>query len=182
MPDEIKLIRLCKKGKKKAQKNIFEQYYNYVFVICLRYLKNKLDAEDLSQDVFYNLFKNINKFDEKKHKSLKPWIQTIAVNTSLNYIKKKRAELFENQDEEYNYQTISTINDTEPEFTNQELRKAIDELSEGKRIIFNLFAIDGYKHNEIAEKLGITSGTSRSQYKKAKETLKIILTKMSEDF
>ena len=179
MCEEIKLIQQAKKGKRSAQKQIYETYYKYTFVICLRYLKHREDAEDIAHDVFFNFFKNLSSFDEKSNTVIKPWIQTIAVNTCLNFIKKKKPEFFKDDtDEIKKTDSIEAEDSANIEFSNEELRNALETLPEGKRIIFNLHAVDGLKHEEIAEKLEITVGTVRSQYKKAKDILQQTLIQM----
>jgi len=165
---EIDLIKACCKGNRKAQRELFEQYGKKMYAICLRYAKKPEDADDILQEAFIKVFKNIKKF--RKESSLFYWIKRIVINTALNY---QRSKL-------YLYPMVD-VNDlhhlSEREFTLsnfhlQDLLKMVQSLPDGCRVIFNLYAIEGYQHKEIAEMLGISVGTSKSQYARAKSLLK----------
>ena len=121
---ELRIIKKAKKGSPRAQKKLYEAYYNYVFVICLKYLKNREKAEDIAQDVFFKALTNITSFNEEKYSNLKPWLQSITVNTCINSIKRKKAELFESEEQEKKFEAQDD-SFSQKEFTNDELRYAL---------------------------------------------------------
>ena len=161
------LIKGCKKGKPKAQEALYAKYSKPMYAIALRYVKAVQEAEDILQESFIKVFQNIGKF--RGDSSLPYWIKRIVVNTALNH---QRSKIFL-------YPMVDVVNlddrvvneDVFSEFSYQELVKMIMTLPDGCRIIFNMYAIEGYKHHEIAEKLKISEGTSKSQYSRAKKLL-----------
>lgn len=164
---EEKLIKGCQKGKKEFQQALYDKYCDGMYLVALRYSKMQQEAEDIIQEAFIKVFKNINKF--RKDSSLAYWIKRIVVNTALNH---QRSKL-------YLYPMVD-VNDLDDwsERENiiaalgyEELLDLIRELPTGCQVIFNLFAVEGYKHHEIAKKLNISEGTSKSQYSRAKVLL-----------
>jgi|TARA_B110000046_G_scaffold136879_1_gene143113 RNA polymerase sigma factor (sigma-70 family) len=161
------LIKGCKKGKPSAQESLYAKYSKAMYAVALRYVKVIQEAEDILQESFIKVFQNIGKF--RGDSSLPYWIKRIVVNTALNH---QRSKLFlypmvdvENLDDRVVNEDVFS------EFSYQELVKMIMTLPDGCRIIFNMYAIEGYKHHEIAERLKISEGTSKSQYSRAKKLL-----------
>ena len=164
--EETKLIKKCIKGDAKAQQFLFNRFAPKMLGVCLRYAKNKNQAEDVLQEGFIKVFFNLKNF---KGGSLEGWVRKIMVNTSLDEIR-KNTKFKKN---------ISIENINEREKNNileglmaQDLLNVIKELPSGYRVVFNLFAIEGYSHKEIAKKLGISEGTSKSQYSRARVSLR----------
>lgn len=164
---EEKLIKGCQKGKREFQQMLYDKYCDGMFLVALRYSKAQQEAEDILQEAFIKVFKNIKKF--RKDSSLAYWIKRIVVNTALNH---QRSKL-------YLYPMVD-VNDLDDwsekesivsDLGYEELLSLIRELPTGCQVIFNLFAIEGFKHHEIAEKLKISEGTSKSQYSRAKSLL-----------
>ena len=164
---EEKLIKGCQKGQKEFQQALYNKYCDGMYLVALRYSKMQQEAEDIIQEAFIKVFKNIKKF--RKDSSLAYWIKRIVVNTALNH---QRSKL-------YLYPMVD-VNDLDDwsekesvisELSYEELLDLIMELPTGCQVIFNLFAIEGYKHHEIAKKLKISEGTSKSQYSRAKSLL-----------
>ncbi|MBT28227.1 RNA polymerase sigma factor [Chondrinema litorale] len=168
MIDEAKLIKGCSKNDRKAQEQLYEHYCKKMFAVCLRYCRKAEDAEDILQEAFVKVFNNISTF--RKESSLFFWIKKIVINTALNY---QRSKL-------YLYPMVDVsdlhyLSDKEFTLANihyNDLLSLLQSLPDGCRIIFNLYAIEGYQHKEIAEMLGISIGTSKSQYSRAKYLLK----------
>jgi RNA polymerase sigma-70 factor (ECF subfamily) len=164
---EDKLITGCQKGKREYQQALYDKYCDGMYLVALRYSKMQQEAEDILQEAFIKVFKNIKDF--RKDSSLAYWIKRIVVNTALNHQRSKLylypmvdvEDLKEWQDKE---SIISNL-------SHQELLEMIQELPGGCQVIFNLFAVEGYKHHEIAKELGISEGTSKSQYSRAKSLL-----------
>jgi len=161
------LIKGCKKSQSKAQEALYAKYSKVMYAVALRYVRGIQEAEDILQESFIKVFENIKKF--RGDSSLPYWIKRIVVNTALNH---QRSKLFL-------YPMVDIVNldklvvneDVFSEFSHQELIKMIMSLPDGCRIIFNMYAIEGYKHHEIAVKLKISEGTSKSQYSRAKKLL-----------
>lgn len=164
---EEKLIKGCQKGKREYQQALYDKYCDGMYLVALRYSKMQQEAEDILQEAFIKVFKNIKTF--RKDSSLAYWIKRIVVNTALNH---QRSKL-------YLYPMVD-VNDLDhwsdresiiSGLSHDELLKLIQELPTGCQVIFNLFAIEGYKHHEIAKMLEISEGTSKSQYSRAKSLL-----------
>lgn len=159
-----KLIKGCQKGKKEFQQALYDKYCDGMYLVALRYSKMQQEAEDIIQEAFIKVFKNIKNF--RKDSSLAYWIKRIVVNTALNH---QRSKLYL-----YPMVDVNDLDDwSEKEsiisaMSYDELLKLIRDLPTGCQVIFNLYAIEGYKHHEIAKRLQISEGTSKSQYSRAK--------------
>ena len=157
------LIRDCINNNRTAQKMLYEKYKDAMFSICYRILGNYNDASDALQDGFINVFNNIEKFKGKS--TLGAWIKTIIVRAALLRIPKNNFEDLSMIEQETKYEIDDSL-------TGEVIEKAILELNSGYRTVFNLIEIEGYKHYEVAEMLGISIGTSKSQLFKAKKVLR----------
>ncbi len=142
-----------------------------MFGVCLRYAKNQMEAEDFLQEGFIRVFKNIKQYNGSG--SLEGWIRRVVINVCLEIIRKEKTMLFINREE---YQTDYTDNPITEYYDTEYLLKAIQSLSEGYRTVFNLYAIEGYSHKEIAGLLEISEGTSKSQLARARQLLQSKLT------
>ncbi|MFA0964820.1 RNA polymerase sigma factor [Roseivirga sp. BDSF3-8] len=172
---EEELITGCCKKDRKAQRKLYDLYAGQMLVVAMRYVKAQDEAEDILQEAFIKVFKNIETF--RKESSLFFWIKKILVNTALNH---QRSKLYMypmvDVDEMRSLQQQET---TLSGYRYQELLGFIHRLPDGCRVIFNLFAIEGYGHKEIAKMLNISEGTSKSQYSRARLLLKEMIN--SED-
>ena len=165
------LIEECRKGSSKAQFRLYDQYSKAMYNLAYRILNNREDAEDILQEAFVECFRNIDSF--RFESTFGAWLKKIIVNKSINHIKKKKIDLtlcetlppvIYEEDEEVIYET-------------EKIFKSIEMLPDGYRIILTLYLIEGYDHSEISQILGITESTSKSQYSRAKEKLRSILSK-----
>ncbi len=166
MFSEQELIDGCCKGNRSHQKALYERFCRKMTSICMRYSKTTAEAEDILQEGFVKVFQGIKDF---RHESkLETWITRIMVNTALNQQRKKLYlfPMVDVQDIDLPQQEVSL---SSLHFT--ELLEMIQSLPQGCQVVFNLFAIEGYNHKEIAELLGISEGTSKSQYSRAKMLL-----------
>lgn len=166
--DERQLIKDCLKGKPEAQRQLYEQFSKNMLGVCYRYTKSLKDAEDVLQDGFVKVFLGIHQY--KFEGELGAWIRRIMVNTALNFLKRNRKY----RDEMYfTEQPLHPVADDNPVISLEakELADLIRQLPQGYQTIFNLHAVEGYTHVEIGELLGITDGTSRSQYARARALL-----------
>ena len=164
MHSDETLISGCKRGDRKIQKYLYERFSPEMLVIGMRYCKSRAEAEDILQDAFVKVFKAIKDF--RGDSSLFYWIKRIVINTALNH-QRKKLYLFPVVD-------VEDVNlDVQPvqNLSFQELLSLIQSLPDGCQVIFNLYAIEGYSHKEIAEQLGVSTSTSKSQYFRAKKLL-----------
>lgn len=147
-----------------------------MMAICMRYAKNTLEAEDILQESFIKIFHKIGTF--RKESSLFHWIRTVVVNTALSH---QRSKIYQYPMSEVKETDSSVDEDISlSDFHFKELLHMIQSLPTGCQIIFNLHAIEGYKHHEIAEMLGINEGTSKSQFARARKLLQEMLEKKTK--
>lgn len=171
---EQEIIKDCIAGRARGQKALYDLYYRKMYGVCLRYSRDTMQAEDFLQEAFIRVYKNIAQF--RLEGSFEGWIRRIVVNVCLEMIRKEKSMLFIDGDERNYDFGDDPVSD---KFNTQHLLKAIQELSEGYRTVFNLFAIEGYSHKEIADMLGISEGTSKSQFARARQSLQLKLNMVS---
>jgi RNA polymerase sigma-70 factor (ECF subfamily) len=164
------VIRQCRKGERKAQKALFDHFAPKMLYLCRRYAVDDQEAQDMLQEGFIRLFGNLDKF--KNTGSFEGWVRRIFINSSIKYYHRERHH--------------NTVSDVElvsgfefaeagalDRMSEQELLHLLSELPDGYRVVFNLYAIEGYSHAEIATMLNIQESTSRSQLMKARKMLQL---------
>jgi RNA polymerase sigma-70 factor (ECF subfamily) len=164
------LIDACRHGNAKAQFEIYKLYYKAMYNSCLRILNNTQEAEDVMQEAFLSAFNKINSY--KGEVSFGAWLKRIVVNRALDFLKKNKIESLP-LDEKINKlnEEEETHEGIEVENNVVEIKKAIEQLPAGYRIVLSLYLIEAYDHEEIGEILNISASTSRSQYNRAKKKL-----------
>lgn len=176
-PVEQDILDGCLKQERKFQKMLYEKYASKMLGVCRRYTRDEYEAENILQESFIKVFENIVNF--KPVGSLEGWIRRIMVNTATDYYRKiKRVKYIEENVEDHH--DLSTID--LDQFGVNDILNALQELPEGSRMVFNMFAIEGYSHADISKELGISVGTSKSQYSRAKQLLKERLEKLDKNF
>ncbi len=160
------LIKKCLKNEPTAQKELYKLLGGKLFAICLRYTKDRTEAEDWLQESFIKIFTCLESF--KFEGSFEGWAKRVTVNLILSDLRKKKNIRFSEELDENDLITDESAHST---IGHQELIYFISLLPAGKKLIFNLYVIEGFSHKEIAEKLNITEGTSRGQLAKAREQL-----------
>lgn len=167
--DQESIINACLKGDQLAQKALISIYYSFAKNIGMRYVENKQEVDEIINDSFLKIFNNLAKYDHSQ--PFKAWIRKIIVNTAIDHFRK-------NQQFNYNNQSnIEDIGDVEVDeniiskISSEEILLLINKLSPSYRIVFNLFVIEGYTHREIADMLGISEGTSKSNLMDARKKL-----------
>lgn len=170
--DEQELIKGCLRRDRAAQKRLYDTFSSKMYGLCCRYIKDSMEAEDVLITAFTKIMDKIGQY--KHEGSFEGWMRRIVVNESLTYLRRNRNMYLETEleaaDYEPDYQSLSDSLEAE------DLLKMISELPSGYRIVFNLYAIDGYSHKEIAEQLGISENTSKSQLSRARTYLQKLLT------
>ena len=169
--NEAELINGCIRRQRGAQKQLYDMYSATMYGTCCRYIKDTMAAEDVLVVAFTKVFENIDKY--RGEGSFEGWVKRIVINEALIHLRKQRSMFVVTELEE---SLPDTESDGNYDFLEQEdLMSMIDQLSPGYRNVFNLFAIDGYSHKEIAEKLGISESTSKSQLNRARSVLQKLL-------
>jgi RNA polymerase sigma-70 factor (ECF subfamily) len=167
--DDATLAEECVNGNIRAQRALFDKYASKMMGVCLRYTKNTNEAEDVLQDGFIKVYQKLK--DYKKEGSLEGWIRRIMVNTSFDQLRKNTRQLGDTAIDDVDYKVEGSSFVIE-QLMADDLLKLIQQLPEGYKMVFNLYAIEGYSHQEIGETLGITESTSKSQYSRAKAYLR----------
>lgn len=175
MTDKGSLVKECMRGNPRAQKQLYDDHAEIMLGVCFRYTKSLSDAEDILQDAFVRVFTHLHQYREEGE--LGAWIRKIVVNTALNFLKRpsKNHERLEFNDDESTQPTA--WQDPQVDLEAKELAGLIQLLPIGYQTVFNLFAIEGYAHAEIAQLLGIREVTSRSQYMRARTALAVLMEK-----
>ena len=171
MTDE-QLVKECVSGNPIAQKKFYDLFAKKMMGVCLRYMNNEEEAQDVLQDGFIKIFSKLHDCESKG--SLEGWVRRIMVNTALDQYRKNKKHQNDVDVDVVGYKLEKNDFIIES-ITAGDLLKIIQAIPEGYRVVFNLFAIEGYSHKEIAERLGVTESTSKSQYSRAKSLLRKLM-------
>lgn len=168
------LLAGCRAGNRKSQELLYGTYARKMLAVCARYAKDNFEAEDILQVAFIKIFDKIKDFKEEG--SLEGWIRRIMVNTAIEFYRRNARlnlvlEMDEAQEQSVSENQFSKMN-------MQDLLRIIQTLSPGYRLVFNMYAIEGFSHKEIAKELGISEGTSKSQLARARVILQEAVLKM----
>lgn len=171
----IGIVEGCIKGDRKCQQLVYQKFYGKMLGLCMRYSKDREEARDILQDGFIKVFSNIKNYGGNG--SFEGWIRRIITNTAIDFYRKHKNSNVDTSSEfvESSGEILTDEGDNDPEYidiSTQEVLSAVQKLSPAYRTVFSLYAIDGFTHKEIAEKLGISEGTSKSNLAKAKLNLR----------
>ncbi|MDZ4758117.1 MAG: RNA polymerase sigma factor [Bacteroidota bacterium] len=165
--NEAEMIEGCKRGDRVAQHKLYKLYAGKMFAVCFRYASDRMDAEDILQEGFVKIFNGV-----AKYLPIGPfgaWVKTIMINTAIQHYRRNKRSIID---------SVEYVPDNSPaepgiidSMSVAEVMDLVKKLPDGYKQIFNLYAIEGYKHYEIGEMLGISEGTSKSQYARAKKSL-----------
>jgi len=179
MISEKEILAGCIKGKQSAQWELYNRYSRLLLAVCNRYAKDLDEAEDILQEGFVKIFVNIKRF--KGDGPLLAWMRRIMVNTAITHYHKMSKHRYHDDVSEVSESKFEEKGWEESEFTEEELFKIIHQMPDGYRQVFNLYAIEGYKHREIAEILKIDENTSKSQYSRARRWLQERLIQLQKE-
>lgn len=167
------IIRACREGDRAAQRQLYEASKRKMFVMCLRYARSREDAEDILQEGYVKVFRDIHQYSGEGN--FEGWMRKVIVNTALQFLRKQRSRPFEVDFEEhafrFEYQAAESGDDIGKERT-EEILELMQDMPDGFRTVLNLYILEGYSHAEISEICGISVGTSKSQLNRAKAYLK----------
>ncbi|MEM7654836.1 MAG: RNA polymerase sigma factor [Bacteroidota bacterium] len=171
---EAELVAGCQAGKPVFQRALYERYHRLMFGVCLRYTDNRDDAHDIMQEGFIRVFSNIHKF--RSQGSFEGWVRRIMVHTSIEHYRKNSryfmVDIEEARGIEFDADALTSL-------SRQEILHLVQQLPPGYRTVFNLYAIEGHSHQEVALMLDISVGTSKSQLSRAKKQLQTQLERMN---
>ncbi len=168
MQDEYELVEGCRRQDRIVQRQLYERFAGKLFVVCKRYIRDPDEAEDVLQDAFVKIFRHIDSF--RFECPLEAWLKRVVINTALKHIRKQKP-WEQTSDIQDLAPVLPQADESLPTLNYQYLLKLIQELPPGCRTVFNLYAIEGYNHVEIADLLDIAEGTSKSQYARARSLL-----------
>lgn len=174
--DPVSVIAACRQNNPLAQRALIKLFYGYVKSIALRYSADSMLADEILNDSFLKVFNNLHKYDDNQ--SFKAWLRTIAVNTAIDHYRKNNpVAMFEELD------TVNAADCTEDSISRmsaEEILLLVQRLSPAYRMVFSMYVIDGFTHKEIAEKLGIKEGTSKSNLQDARLKLQGMILKNNQ--
>jgi RNA polymerase sigma-70 factor, ECF subfamily len=170
--EEKEIIRLAIENNRSAQQKIYVQFSSKMLSVCRQYIKDIHQAEDIMITAFMKVFTNLKNFQHNG--SFEGWIRRIIINECISHIRVQKKVVF--IEEEHCFE--ESFNNIESQFSLEDIQFLIDNLPDGYRMIFNLYAIEGYKHQEISAMLGINEGTSKSQLSHARKILKEQIVKL----
>lgn len=171
--EEREIIMLAVANNRHAQQKIYSKHSPKMLSICRQYIKDLQQAEDIMITAFMKVFTNLKSFEHKG--SFEGWIRRIMVNECISFIRvQKKVSFLEDE-----YYVEDTFNNIESNFSVDDIQSLIDSLPDGYKMVFNLYAIEGYKHQEIAKMLGINEGTSKSQLSHARKMLQEQINKLT---
>jgi RNA polymerase sigma factor (sigma-70 family) len=173
----VNLLEACLKNDRQGHKMFYQHFYAYAMSICLRYTKDRLEATEVLNEGFMKVFTKLRLYDRRK--SLKGWIRRVMINTAIDYYRYKRRNTGKN-DQLEDALNASTQEATISNISYDEIIAEIQELTPAYRTVFNLYVIDGYTHEEIAGKLDISVGSSKSNLSRARAILQKKLAKLYE--
>lgn len=165
---ESDLIKGCIEGDRRMQEELYRRFAPRMYAVCLRYANNSDDAQDLLQEGFIKVYRNLHRF--RAEGSFEGWIRRVFVNTSIEHFRKKSTRMSmvtDKEDQAIEDADITALDN----LAEKDIIKIIQELSPGYRAVFNLYVVEGYSHKEIGDMLGISEGTSKSQLARAKSVL-----------
>lgn len=173
----LRIIKGCRKGDRAHQKELYKSFYSYAMNICILYSDNREDAVEIMNDGFMKIFQYLDKYDTSK--PFRPWLRRIMINAAIDRTRKNLK--FRDHEDIDKAEKVHGAENIISGITHEEILGMLKQLSPAYRTVFNLHAIEGYKHEEIAELLGISVGTSKSNYAKAKRRLQDILRDFFEE-
>ncbi|MFZ2287136.1 MAG: RNA polymerase sigma factor [Bacteroidales bacterium] len=170
MMSDQHIIEGCIRHNRKAQQALWNSYSGYLLGVCLRYATDRPEAEDMLQEAFLRIYFNLREYSGTG--SFRGWLRRVTVNTAITYWHKNLRHKHHADIDDYVSVETGTAGFEEDFYTAEDLCRVLGELSPGYRMVFNLYTIEGYKHHEIAEMLGIDVNTSKSQYSRARAILR----------
>jgi len=169
MVQKDELVERCKRGDTLAYKELYQRYCRAMFNTCLRILNSEIEAEDVLQESFIEAFRNLDGFEYRT--SFGGWLKQICVNRSITQLRKRKIDWVDIEKVDANYPEEHAVDENEIILRVQSVKRAIMKLPDGYRTVLNLYLLEGYDHEEIAEILDVAQSTTRTQFIRAKQKL-----------
>lgn len=164
--EDTDLISGCLAGDRRTQKQLYDKYSGKMYAVCMRYMGNADDAQDILQDGFIKVYKNLDKF--RGEGSFEGWMRRIMANTAIEQLRRKKLTFsVADKEEQIELKAPGAVDN----LSEKDLLKIVSELSPGYRTVFNMYVVEGFGHKDIADALGISEGTSKSQLARARVIL-----------
>ncbi|MBX9784792.1 MAG: RNA polymerase sigma factor [Chitinophagaceae bacterium] len=164
--EDTDLIAGCLAGDRRSQKQLYDKYSAKMYAVCMRYMGNTDDAQDILQDGFIKVYKNLDKF--RGEGSFEGWMRRIMANTAIEQLRRKKINFSTaDKEEQLEYKAPGAVDN----LSEKDLLKIVSDLSPGYRTVFNMYVVEGYGHKDIADIMGISEGTSKSQLARARMIL-----------
>ena len=171
------LIEGCKQGDRESQHMLYKHYYGYCMSICIRYSQSEDEAKEILNDAFFKVFTKIDQYD--KNKPFRGWLRRIVINTAIDHFRSNKKHYYHTDiDEEAERLEVANV---ETDLSYKEILSLVQKLSPMYRTVFSMYVIDGYSHEDIAQELSISVGTSKSNLSKARANLRKMLVKSNEE-
>ncbi|MBK9337353.1 MAG: RNA polymerase sigma factor [Lewinellaceae bacterium] len=168
------LIAACRRGDSTAQRQLFEKYKNLLFGVCLRYARDRPEAQDMLQDAFLSIFRDLEQYNGNG--AFEGWMHRVTVRSALQYLRKKNPLRFAEDYDNLPADTWNTSPDTD--LNSEAILDMVQKLPSGYRTVFNLYCVEAYSYSEIAAELGIAESTVRSQYARACKQLRSMVERL----
>ncbi len=181
MPDRQQLkniVQGCNTANRQSQKAFYQLYYGFAMGICMRYCTTHDDAMEVVNDSFLKIFRTLPRFEprhENFEASLMGWMKSIVINTAIDHLRKNKNNYLVGEIEDEHFEMTDAVATAIDGMSHKEIMEMVQKLSPGYRAVFNLYVIDGYKHEEIAQQLNISVGTSKSNLAKARSNIQKML-------
>ena len=174
---ETDLIQGCIEGERRMQEELYNRFSPKMFAVCLRYAGNADDAQDILQEGFIKIFKNLTRF--RSEGSFEGWIRRIFVNTAIEHLRRKKylKPIDEKEENTLPYKEVTVLDS----LGEKDIMDLINQLSPGYRTVFNMYVVEGYTHKEVGDILGISEGTSKSQLARARMILQDMVVKFLDE-
>lgn len=179
MLKEEEIIGRCLRNERKAQKILYEKYSPVLLGISVRFTGNRAEAEDVLQEAFVKIYLNLGNYHGSS--SLTAWMRKIVINTAITLYHRHKKHNNHYDLDDMSDKITENFDMSDLEFTKEEMLSAITDLPPGYRMVFNLYALEGFKHKEIAEQMNIDVNTSKSQYSRAKKIIQCKLLKKKQE-
>ncbi|MES2647763.1 MAG: RNA polymerase sigma factor [Bacteroidota bacterium] len=177
------LIQGCIQLERDSQKKFYTNFYGYALTVCHRYIQTEDEAIEVMHDGFLKIFKDLHKFEARHNNleaSLKGWMRRIFINTAVDHLRKQKHRFEINVSLDFDSPEVNSGDWPADRFSHKELLEMISKLSPAYRMVFNLYVIDGYTHEEIGQMLNISTGTSKSNLSKARVNLQKMILQSKE--
>jgi RNA polymerase sigma-70 factor (ECF subfamily) len=172
------LVEACKAGNRKAYNELYNSYAKAMYNICYRMMNNAEEAKDMLQESFVDAFRRLESF--RFESTFGAWLKKIVINKCINALEKRKVVWVDEEipDDQLSASETESVDEEELHLSVERVKKAMNQLPEGARVIFSLYLLEGYDHTEISEILHISESTSKTQFMRARQMVKELLLKM----